>query len=74
MKVEIKFDLPEDVEEYRQHVRCGDVELALWEFSGNLRQYWKYGHQFKNADEAIEKIREELYDCFESVNDGNLLT
>ncbi len=67
MKATIEFDLPEEIEEYEVMNRAGKVELALWEFTGYLRGKWKYGHDYKNVEECIEDLRENLYDSFNTI-------
>jgi hypothetical protein len=37
------------------------MQKVLWDLSEALRTYEKYGHQFKDANDAVVKIREELY-------------
>jgi hypothetical protein len=32
--------------------------LVLWEIDQNLRNSLKHGHEYKTADEAMEKMRE----------------
>jgi len=67
MKATLEFDLPEEDYEWKRAVRCGDVECAISDFKNNLRNYWKHGHEFKTADEAIDKIYEELHEAFEDI-------
>ena len=43
--------------------------LALVQIKETLRRYLKYGHSFKTADEALEGIRNEV---FELENDYHL--
>ena len=73
MKAILEFNLPEDLSDFELANRACKVEVALWEFSGILRQYWKGNHDFKTADEAIEKIRDDPYNCFNEINTEGLL-
>jgi phage-related tail protein len=36
-------------------------QRMLWQFSQQLREWEKYGHQFNSADNAVYSIREEFY-------------
>jgi hypothetical protein len=61
MKVTFEFDLPEDQHEYDVMNQAIRMQKVLWDLSEALRTYEKYGHQFKDANDAVVKIREELY-------------
>lgn len=61
MKATFEFDLPEDQHEYDIMNQASKMKTMLWEFSQQLRSWEKYGHQFKNADDTLYKIREEFY-------------
>jgi hypothetical protein len=37
------------------------MQSFLWDYSQQLRAWYKYGHAFKDADDALDKIREEFY-------------
>jgi hypothetical protein len=37
------------------------TQSFLWEFSQQLRAWQKYYHDFKDADDALDKIRKEFY-------------
>jgi hypothetical protein len=60
-KVMFEFDLPEDQRDYEVFAQSSKMQRLLWEFCQQLRAWDKYGHQFKDADDAIDKIREEFY-------------
>lgn len=55
------FNLPEEENEYKVMSQAQDTQRMLWEFSQQLRSWQKYGHQFEDADDALNKIREEFY-------------
>jgi hypothetical protein len=38
--------------------------IAIDDFSNYLRNKDKYGHEYKDIEDAIEKIREEFYNKF----------
>lgn len=61
MKAIFEFNLPEDQHEYDVMNQASKMQRFLWEFSDQLRSWQKYGHKFENADDAVEKIREEFY-------------
>lgn len=61
MKAIFEFNLPEDQHEYDVMNQASKMQRFLWEFSEQLRSWQKYGHKFENADDAVEKIREEFY-------------
>lgn len=61
MKAVFEFNLPEDQREYEVMSQASKTQSFLWEFSQQLRSWYKYGHQFKDADDAVNKIREEFY-------------
>ena len=61
MKVTFEFNLPEEQNEYDVMNQSRKVQSFLWDFSQQLRAWRKYHHDFKDADDALDKIREEFY-------------
>jgi len=61
MKAVFEFNLPEDQNEYEVMSQASKTQTFLWEFSQQLRSWYKHGHQFTDADDAVDKIREEFY-------------
>ena len=61
MKAILQFDLPEDQHDYEIAVQAPKIQSFIWDFSQQLRAWQKYHHDFKNADDALDKIREEFY-------------
>lgn len=61
MKATFEFDLPEDQHEYDVMSQASKMQRFLWEFSQQLREWEKYGHQFSDARDAVVKTREEFY-------------
>ena len=61
MKATFEFDFPEDEREYEVMNQAHKMQRMLWEFSQQLRDWEKYGHQFTDASDAVIKIREEFY-------------
>lgn len=64
----LQFNLPEDQHEYEVAVQAPKVQSFLWDFSNQLRSWYKYHHDFKDADDALEKIREEFYNLLNQHN------
>ena len=60
-KVIFEFNLPEEEREYEVASQSNKMQSFLWDYSQQLRAWYKYGHQFKDADDALDKIREEFY-------------
>ena len=61
MKATLEFNLPDDQTEYEVAIQAPRVQSFLFEFSQQLRTWYKYHHDFKNADDALNKIRDEFY-------------
>lgn len=61
MKAIFEFDLPADQREYEVMGQATKAQTFLWEFNQQLRAWQKYGHTFKDANDALNKIREEFY-------------
>ena len=60
-KITIEFTLPEEENEYKVMSKAQDAQRMLWDLSQQLRSWYKHGHDFKDADDALDKIREEFY-------------
>lgn len=61
MKAILEFNLPDDQREYNVTIQASKMQSFLWDFSQQLRSWYKYHHDFKDADDALDKIREEFY-------------
>lgn len=61
MKATFEFDLPEDNREYEVVNQAQKMQSLLWDFAQQLRSWRKYGHTFKDADDALEKITKDFY-------------
>jgi len=67
MKAILEFDLPDDRSEFRIASRAFDWALVLNDIvDGTLRNWLKYGHDFKTADEALEAMRTRCYALMEA--------
>jgi hypothetical protein len=60
-KAILEFNLPDEQHEYNVVTQASRVQSFLWDFSQQLRAWDKYHHDFKDADDALDKIREEFY-------------
>jgi phage-related tail protein len=63
MRATFNFNLydPDDKAQYDVMNQASKMQRMLWEFSQQLRDWEKYGHQFNSADNAVYSIREEFY-------------
>lgn len=68
MKHIIEFDPIEDKDALTAAIYGMDFFFVIWELDQKLRQYLKYGHKFEDADEALERLREELHEILEAKN------
>lgn len=58
MDITVKFNLPDDDHAYKLFNKATCMASVLSDFKEQLRDWLKYGHEFKTADEALEKARE----------------
>jgi hypothetical protein len=61
MKAILEFNLPEDQHEYDVVLQAQKMQSFLWDFSQQLRSWRKYHHDFKDANDALDQIRDEFY-------------
>jgi len=59
-KIILEFNLPQEEQDLKLAQRGRDYFSIIFTTLQEIRNYLKYGHQFKNVDEALEKIRESL--------------
>jgi hypothetical protein len=69
MKVSFTFDTEKNQSEYDIFKQSYEMWSMIDELSNYLRDKQKYGHSFKDADDALDQIREEFYRL---VNDNNI--
>jgi hypothetical protein len=50
-----------DLSEIETYSHASGYASILWDLKQELRKWVKYGHDFKTADEALEKTKELLY-------------
>ena len=68
MKAILKFDLPEDKDDYTAASHGMDYALTCWDMDQKLRGWLKYGHNFDSADDALEECRDQLREIMDSYN------
>jgi hypothetical protein len=61
MLVKFEFNLPEDQHEYEIMSQAQKTQSFLWDFSQQLRSWYKYHNDFKDGNDALNKIRDEFY-------------
>lgn len=61
MKAVLKYNLPDDNEDFKDAINGTKYRIVIDDIDNYLREKLKYGHNFTSADEALEKVREELY-------------
>ena len=69
MKVSFTFDTEKNESEYNIFKQSYEMWRMIDELSNYLRSKQKYGHSFKDADDALDQIRKEFYRL---VNDNNI--
>ena len=60
--------LPDDLIEAEIVFRGMDWALTIWDLDEDLRANIKYGHKFKNADEALLWVRQRIQEILEDRN------
>jgi hypothetical protein len=60
MEAILKFQLPEDQQEFDMAVKASDIHAALWDFKQKLRGHIKYEEHPAEVHEMLYKVREEL--------------
>ena len=61
MKAIIEFNLPEDQSYYDVVNQSPRMLALLWDLSEQLRSWYKYGHDFKDASDAVSGIQDEFF-------------
>ena len=68
MQAELKFNLPEEAEEFKCATEGTDYMCCLFDIQQLIREKLKYGHDYKTADEALEKIQEVFFEILSNHN------
>lgn len=61
MKATFEFNLQEDQREYEVMNQASKMQSFLWDFSQQLRSWRKYHNDFKDSNDALEKITDSFY-------------
>jgi len=62
MKAILEFNLPEETVEHHDALHGMDWKLCLGDLDQELRNAQRYGHTFKDADEAVDHFRKRLHE------------
>jgi len=66
MKAILKFDLPEDEEQFNVAAKSMDWALLAWDVDQIIRSLLKYhSGKYETGDLALEHIREEIHNLME---------
>ena len=68
MKAVLIFDLPGEQEDFNHAVNGLNWALAVWDIDQQLRNWLKYGHDFEDVGDALEKVREFVHQTLEEKN------
>ncbi len=61
--LEFNLDEPDENERFRLASTAIDWYMALYDFDMQMRSWVKYGHEFKDIDDALYDVREKLWEC-----------
>jgi hypothetical protein len=61
VKAILEFSLPDDAVEHSDAINGTDYKFILQDMDSTLRDYLKYGHEYKTVQDALEGIRKELH-------------
>ena len=67
MRVTVEFDLPDEKYEFHNFNQANKMNEFIWEFQELLRSWDRYGHPFKDADDALDQIRNEWFRMREQI-------
>ena len=60
MKATLEFDGNEERESLEDAIHGGEWKSVVWDIDQLLRSCLKHGHSYQSADEALEKVRDQL--------------
>ena len=61
MKATLEFNLPEERDDHSLAIHGIDWYLTVWDLSIWLRKKLRCGHEFKDADDALDAARDKLF-------------
>ena len=67
MKATLKFNFPEDLNDFKMACRSSDYWRVLWDLTETFlrRKVSKGEHDYKTADEALEAVWDEIWRLLE---------
>ena len=68
MKAKLEFNLPEEKTDFNLAIKSFAWYRTLLELDNQLRNWLKYGHDFKNTDAALNAIRTLITDSMHENN------
>ena len=60
MKAILEFELPRDGENFDASAKGMDWAIVVWDMDQLLRNMLKYGHEYKDADTALQQVKDTL--------------
>ena len=66
MNVTLHYTLPEERGDAMLALHAVDLSLVIWDISQSIRTWTKHGHKFKDADEALDAVRDSLISSMDS--------
>jgi len=60
MEAILKFNLPEENDEFNSAINGSNYSSIIWELKQYLRSQLKYENLSNDADEALEKVKEKI--------------
>jgi len=60
MKAILEFELPRDKENFDASAKGMDWAIVAWDLDELLRKMLKYGHEYKDADTALQQVKDTL--------------
>lgn len=68
MKATLTYELPVEQHDFDCAIQGAELRYAMTEYAEQIRRWLKHGHEFKNADEAINAARQHFYDLLMESN------
>ena len=60
MKAILEFNLPADKENFDASAKGMDWAIVAWDLDQLMRNMLKYGHEYKDADTALQQVKDTL--------------
>lgn len=65
MKARLEFNLPEEKCEFNIASRSMEWALTVWDIDQKLREWLKYGAEFKRSVDALEHLRSYIHELLD---------